>query len=255
MDRTITVSEVLADAWDLAKRNIWILLGFTAVQFGFIFLVSLVLTAVFGGASGTGVILQNVLISLFDAFFTVAFYQVFFKLIDEPGDPEFPDFVPNIFKAMNFLVVKVIIGVVLVFLIAIISSIYFVNTPEIEIDSENPFSWEMVPAFILIAIPIIFFTVRLCFVICFIVDQESGASESISQSWTLTKGHFWFIFTLFLVMFGMHILGAIPLGIGLLFTVPVSSLIFIITYRSLVNSYIEEEEDILLDDPEGRNGN
>lgn len=90
--------------------------------------------------------------------------------------------------------------------------------------------------------------------VCFIVDQESGASESISQSWAITKGHFWFIALLFLVMLGLNILGAMALFVGLLFTVPFSSLILIIAYRHLVNTYTEEEE-ILLDDIEDNYGN
>lgn len=248
----MSVGEILADTWDLAKKNIWILLGFTAVQFVFIFIITSLLTSLFGGASGTGVLIQNVILSLFDAFFTVAFYQVFFKVIDEDAEPEFPDFIPNLVKAVNFLIVKLIIGLILVFIIAIISSVYFINTPDI--DTSNPLSWDLLPIFVLIAIPIIFLTIRLCFVVCFIVDQESGSSESISQSWTITKDHFWFIFRLFLFMLGLNILGAMAFLIGLLFTVPFSSLILIIAYRHLVNNYTEEEE-ILLDDQEENNGN
>ncbi|MFA5246137.1 MAG: DUF975 family protein, partial [Pedobacter sp.] len=245
------VNEILKDAWELAKKNIWILLGFTVVQFVFIFTVTL-LTGLIGGISGGGVLIQNVVLSLFDAFFTVAFYQVFFKLIDEDTDPEFPDFIPNLVKAVNFLVVKLIIGLVMVFFIAMISSVYFYNKPDI--DTSNPLSWDMLPVFALIAIPMIFLTIRLCFVVCFIVDQESGSSESITQSWAITKGHFWLITLLFLVMLGLNILGAMAFLLGLLFTVPFSSLILIIAYRHLVNSYTDEEE-ILLEDPEENNGN
>lgn len=247
----MSVNEILKDAWELAKKNIWILLGFTVVQFVFIFTVTL-LTGLIGGISGGGVLIQNVVLSLFDAFFTVAFYQVFFKLIDEDTDPEFPDFIPNLVKAVNFLVVKLIIGLVMVFFIAMISSVYFYNKPDI--DTSNPLSWDMLPVFALIAIPMIFLTIRLCFVVCFIVDQESGSSESITQSWAITKGHFWLITLLFLVMLGLNILGAMAFLLGLLFTVPFSSLILIIAYRHLVNSYTDEEE-ILLEDPEENNGN
>jgi uncharacterized membrane protein len=164
---------------------------------------------------------------------------VIFKLIDEEGEPQFPDFVPNLMKALNFLLVKLIIGIILVFLIGIISSIYFMNTPDI--DTADVFSSKLWPIFLLIGIPVTYFTIRLCFVVCFIVDQDSGASESISQSWTLTKGHFWLILVLFLIILGLNILGAMALFIGLLFTVPFSSLIIIITYRQMVNNYAEEE--------------
>ncbi len=243
----MSVNEILADAWQLAKKNIVILLGFTAVQFAFILMVTTILTSLLGVASGAGVLIQNIILSLFDAFFTVAFYQVFFKVIDEDTDPEFPDFIPNLVKAVNFLIVKLITGLVLVFIIAVISSLYFYNKQDI--DTSNPFSWDLIPVYALIAIPLIFLTIRLCFVVCFIVDQESGASESISQSWAITKGHFWFVTLLFLVMLGLNILGAMALFIGLLFTVPFSSLILITAYRHLVNNYNEEEE-ILLDDLE-----
>jgi uncharacterized membrane protein len=86
------------------------------------------------------------------------------------------------------------------------------------------------------------------------VDQKSGSSESITQSWAITKGHFWLITLLFLVMLGLNVLGAMAFLLGLLFTVPFSSLILIIAYRHLVNSYTDEEE-ILLEDPEENNGN
>lgn len=246
MDRAITVKDVFMDSWALAKDNIIVLLGLTVVQFLVIFTITM-LAAVLGNASGF-------LLTLFDAFYTVAFYQVFFKLIDDPKDASFPDVVPNLVKAFNFLLVKLIISLVLVFLIAVISSVYFINTPNIEIDQENPFTWDLLPIFILISIPITYFTIRLCFVVAFIVDQESGSSESISQSWTLTKGHFWFILRLFLLMLGVNILGAMALGLGTLFSVPFSSIILIIAYRHMVNNYADEEE-ILLEDVEKNNGN
>lgn len=246
MDRVISVKEVFLDSWELAKKNIWILLGLTAFQFLFIIIVSL-LAGILGGASG-------IVLALFDAFYTVAFYQVFFKLIDDPEDASFPDVIPNLVKAFNLMIVKLIIGLVLVFLIAVISSIYFINTPEIEIDPENPFSWEMLPIFVLISIPITYFTIRLCFVVSFIVDQDSGASESISQSWTLTQGHFWFVFRLFLLILGVNILGAMAFGLGTLFSIPFSSIVIIIAYRHMVNRYTDEEE-ILLDDVTEKDGN
>ena len=243
MNKPFSVNEIMSEAWNFAKNNIWILIGFTAVQFVVILIITSLLTGMFGGESTAAVLFQNIILSLFDAFFTVAFYQVIFKQIDEEGEPEFPDFVPNFMKALNFVLVKLIIGIILVFLIGIISSIFFMNTPDIDTtDVLNPRLW---PIFLLIAVPVTYFTIRLCFAVCFIVDQESGASESISQSWTLTKGHFWLIFLLFAIILGLNILGAMALFIGLLFTVPFSSLILIIAYRQMVNNYTDEEEILI----------
>ncbi|HXI00558.1 MAG TPA: glycerophosphoryl diester phosphodiesterase membrane domain-containing protein [Sphingobacteriaceae bacterium] len=247
MNKPFSVNEVIADAWIIAKKNIWIILGFTAIYFVTMFVISSILSILLGESTTSMALLQNVLINLADAFISVAMYQVFFKLIDDEGNPEFPDFVPNLMKAFNFVMVKLIIGLVAVVLIAIIAAVYFMNSPEIEIDSTNPFNWKLLPVFILIAIPLIYFTIRLCFSLCFIVDQESGATESISQSWTLTSGNFWFLLWLFVVILGINILGAIALFVGLFFTFPFSILMIIIAYRHMVNNYADEEE-VLIED-------
>jgi hypothetical protein len=249
MNNPFSVNEVIADAWAIAKKNIWIVLGFTAIYFVIMFVITSILGILLGESTTSMALLQNVLINLADAFISVAMYQVFFKLIDDDGAPEFPDFVPNLMKAFNFVLVKLIVGLVAVILIAIIAALYFVNTPEIDIDPENPFSWNLAPVFALIAIPLVYFTIRLCFSLCFIVDQESGATESISQSWTLTAGNFWFLLWLFAIILGINILGALALFVGLFFTFPFSILMIIIAYRHMVNSYTDEEDVLIENKP------
>jgi hypothetical protein len=254
MDQRISVSVILSDAWELIRKNIWILLGFTAVQFFFGLLIKTVILAVFEEESPLSFLIQNVLLSLFDFFFIVAFYQVIFKLIDEETRPDFPDFIPNLLKAVNFMIVILILGIALMAIIGIISTIYYFNSPEINL--KDPLSWENLPFFILMGIPVVFFSIRFCFTVCFIVDQDSSSSEAISQSWTLTKGYFWFIGLLFLVIFGLNILFLIATSLltGIFFTIPFSSIILIIAYRHLVNNYTDEEE-IMLNDPEDKHGN
>ena len=240
MNTQFLLSEIFSDAWALAKKNIWIIMGFTAIQFLVIF-TTFLLTGLGGGA-----LIQNVIFWLIDAFFTVAIYQVFFKLIDEEGDPEFPDFVPSVIKALNFLAVKLIMSLLIVLIIASVAAVYFFNMPQI--DTTDIMTWKHLPLLLGILIPIVaYVSVRMCFAVCFIVDQDSGAIEAIRQSWILSKGHFWFLLLLFLVIVGINMLGAMALFVGLLFTVPLSSLMMIVTYRQMVNSYADGEEEILLE--------
>lgn len=187
MDRPFSISEIVSTAWQVAKKNIWVVMGFTAVQFVVMFIFTSLMTLFFGEESPAGALLQNGLIQLADAFIAVAMYQVFFKLIDDETDIEFPDFVPNVVKAFNFLLVKIIMGAIAVVVISLLAGLYFINTPDI--DSMATLSWKMLPILVLIAIPILYMSIRLFFVLCFIVDQESGSTESISQSWTITRGH------------------------------------------------------------------
>jgi len=161
------------------------------------------------------------------------------------SDPEFPDFVPSVVKALNFMVVKLFTGLFVVFIIASVAAIYFFNSPQI--DTADLVSWKNISLLICILVPVVYVSVRMSFIVCFIVDQDSGVVEAIRQSWAITKGHFGFLLLLFIVIVGINMLGAMVLFIGLLFTVPFSSLITIVAYRQMVNSYVEEE-DVLLED-------
>jgi hypothetical protein len=243
MNTSFSISETLSTAWAIAKKNAWIVMGFTAVQFVVMFVFTTIMAFFLSQTSATGTIIENVSIQLVDTFIAVAMYQVFFKLLDDEGEIEFPDFVPNFLKAINFLLVKLIMGAIAVVIISVLAGLYFMNTPDI--DTSNPISWKMLPILVLIIIPIFYMTIRLFFVLCFIVDQESGSTEAISQSWTITRGNFWALFSLFLVILGINILGALALFVGLLFTIPFSSLILMVAYRQMVNNYTDEEEILI----------
>ena len=243
MNTSFSISETLSTAWAIAKKNAWIVMGFTAVQFVVMFVFTTIMAFFLSQTSATGTIIENVSIQLVDTFIAVAMYQVFFKLLDDEGEIEFPDFVPHFLKAINFLLVKLIMGAIAVVIISVLAGLYFMNTPDI--DTSNPLSWKMLPILVLIIIPIFYMTIRLFFVLCFIVDQESGSTEAISQSWTITRGNFWALFSLFLVILGINILGALALFVGLLFTIPFSSLILMVAYRQMVNNYTDEEEILI----------
>jgi uncharacterized membrane protein len=242
MNTSFSISETLSTAWAIAKKNAWIVMGFTAVQFVVIFVFSII-SGFFLNENLVASALVQVIIQLLDIFFVVAMYQVFFKLLDDEGEIEFPDLVPNFLKAVNFLLVKIMMAVIAVVLIKLLAGLYFMDTPNI--DTSNLLSWEMLPILLLITIPILYMSIRLFFVLCFIVDQESGSIESISQSWTITRGNFWALLGLFLVLLGINILGAMALFVGLLFTYPLSILILMVAYRQMVNNYTDEEEILI----------
>ena len=106
MNTSFSISETLSTAWAIAKKNAWIVMGFTAVQFVVMFVFTTIMAFFLSQTSATGTIIENVSIQLVDTFIAVAMYQVFFKLLDDEGEIEFPDFVPNFLKAINFLLVK-----------------------------------------------------------------------------------------------------------------------------------------------------
>lgn len=87
--------------------------------------------------------------------------------------------------------------------------------------------------FILLVVPGIYFAIRLTYVIYFLVDQKTGPIEAIKRSWKLTKGHFFSILGLYLVLVLVNLFGMLLLLLGLLITIPVTYIAIAYTYKKL----------------------
>jgi len=68
------------------------------------------------------------------------------------------------------------------------------------------------------------------------IENKGGNVEvmdAIKDSWKMTKGYKWKLLWLGIVVFFFNILGFLALGIGLIITLPVSSIIMTAAYKSL----------------------
>jgi hypothetical protein len=90
----------------------------------------------------------------------------------------------------------------------------------------------VVGGLILLVIPGIIVALRLSMV-RFAIVEGARPFESLHQSWEATRGHFWRLLGLFLVLVGINIVGAILLLVGLLVTVPLSMLAWAHVYLKL----------------------
>jgi hypothetical protein len=90
------------------------------------------------------------------------------------------------------------------------------------------------------------------FFITYIVDDKSGGFESLKQSYHLTKGYF---FKVLLMLCIILFFIALPAGlsqypnlgflwIAVLFTYPFVNIILAVTYRKLVYSHQDVDDDI-----------
>ena len=87
--------------------------------------------------------------------------------------------------------------------------------------------------FCLLILPGIYWAVRLYMFPWVIVDKGVGPFEAMHQSWAMTRGSFWNLFLLGIVLCGINMLGAIALLIGLLVTIPLSVVAVGYAYRRL----------------------
>lgn len=89
--------------------------------------------------------------------------------------------------------------------------------------------------FILLIIPGIYMASRLYLAEFFVVDQKMTAIEAISASWEVTKGHVWQIIGIWFLSVGIILLGALALGVGLLWAVPTVKLAQAMLYKKLTS--------------------
>lgn len=86
---------------------------------------------------------------------------------------------------------------------------------------------------ILIIVPGIIVALALLFVNFIVIEREISAADALRESARITKGYRWQLFGLLLAVVGINILGLLCLGVGLLVSIPVSTLAIVHAYRSL----------------------
>lgn len=89
----------------------------------------------------------------------------------------------------------------------------------------------------------IFISLKLMFFDISVLDRRVGPIEGLKTSWRITKGNWWRIFLLLILLFFIHLAGVLALGVGVLFTVPFSFFALkISTYQFL--SQLDSEKGI-----------
>jgi uncharacterized membrane protein len=87
--------------------------------------------------------------------------------------------------------------------------------------------------FILLVIPGIIWAVRFSFSPLIVIDTKIGPVASMKESYAITKGYFLHLLFFWIALAAINFLGLIFFGIGLLVTIPVTTLAAIHVYREL----------------------
>ena len=91
----------------------------------------------------------------------------------------------------------------------------------------------LVVGLILLIVPGIIFALMFMFTTFIVVDRELGPVEAMKESNRITYGHKWSLLGFTLVLVLINLLGVIALVVGLLVSIPVSSLAITHAYRVL----------------------
>ena len=91
---------------------------------------------------------------------------------------------------------------------------------------------------ILLIIPGIILGIIFGFALYLVVEEHLSPVEALKESARLTKGNRWKMFLLGVAIVGINILGLLALVVGLLVTLPVSTLAVVHAYRTLKNAQL-----------------
>lgn len=89
--------------------------------------------------------------------------------------------------------------------------------------------------FILLIIPGIIWSIKFQFYSYLIADKGMGPIEALKMSWQMTKGVKWNLFLFGLLTTLINIAGALALVIGLIITIPTTTIATASVYRKLLN--------------------
>ncbi len=93
-----------------------------------------------------------------------------------------------------------------------------------------------------LVIPGIYLAVRFSFGLFFVLQGDGPALESLKKSWNLTKGKFFELLIFYLFLLFINILGASVVLLGLAFTLPITGIAIIYSYRKL--AYEQKKREI-----------
>jgi hypothetical protein len=253
MYHPFSISQTIATAWAVLKKNYMTLAVYSIASLVIYEMVDFFNDFIFvddNRFTQLGLILFQMVIQ---AYLALSFYKLILTLIDrEFYEFSFRDTLPSFRMTFNFVLIALLYGV----LIAIFLFIDLVIERSVGIS-------------VIVEIPelliILYLLARSIFCVCFIVDDNSKPLESLKQSFEITKHNFLKTLSIFAIIIGVMILVLIPVIVlinifgldrpeyGFIFklafycwfllTFPFVQVLIMVTYRRLVYSSMDVDDD------------
>jgi len=254
MYHPFSIIETLKTSWGVLRKNFATLIIYAVLSlfvYGFINFITVLLFV-------DNSLIDNVILfcaqMITQSYIALSFYKLILTLIDrEFYEFSFKDILPSFKMTMNFIMIALAYTALVVIL-------YFVNYP-LEGYEGLLFIAQTVEMVLML-----FLLVRSIFCICFIVDDDSQPLESLRQSFSITKGNFFKTLLIGVIILAVMIVTLIPIisilslfkpnrdSLDFLFKIsfyiwfviafPIVQVIIMVTYRKLVYSHQDVDDDV-----------
>lgn len=240
MYHPFSVVETTKTAWTIFKKNFATIIVYSIAASFLLLVLGGVVEFVIAPEEFTGKMIVSLFMVFVQTYTTLGLYKLIFTVIDsEYYEFEFSQILPPFKSIMSYL------GVI--FSMAFIVTTFHLLMSKMD---DYPYLQQLIED--VAAIAALYFALRIMFFITFIIDDKSGGFESLRQSFRLTKGYFFKI----LVMLGIILLFiALPaalsqykglsfISIAIIITYPFVNIILAVTYRKLIYSHQDVDDDI-----------
>jgi uncharacterized membrane protein len=244
MDNSFSVIDILETSWEITRKNILVILGYSIAAFALLALVQFSTFFIMTIKNELVNMIGLFVILIANSIATLGFYKLTFNLIDNEEEKfTWNTFIPTWRNISSFMSLTLLLGLIVATLTLVygkLTTITFFNTI-LGIIKSNP-TYLGIAAVIAFSL-LMMIAMRFMFFPCFIVDDDSSSFESLRQSKTLTQDNLLKIITVFAIVIGFIALGFLALGVGIIVTYPFTNVILVVTYRKLVNNYTVEHPE------------
>lgn len=238
MYHPFSIAETIKTAWDIMKKNFVTIIVYSVISFLLLGILAIFVEFLVSPEEFAGKMLVSLLLMFIQAYTTLGLYKLIFTLIDsEYYEFEFSQVLPSFKMIVSYLAV--------IFIIAFIVTNYSILIGRLD---QYP-SIEVVVQAVSVILSL-YLVLRIMFFNTFVVDDHSGPIESLKQSFQLTKGY---LISISLILLVILVLIALPaflsqynkvISVAIVFTYPFVNIILAVTYRKLVYSHQDIDDDI-----------
>lgn len=234
MYHPFSIADTFKTAWDVIKKNFLTIIIYSAIVTVALGMVQFFNAFVDVGSDDFTQFLVFLVLMIIQTYATLGLYKLIFTLIDsEYYEFEFAQLVPSIKMVFSFIGICLFLAFAIVTLNLAIEK-GFQKFPENLMQIVQ----------VLEVMLILYAALRYMFCACFIVDDNSGPMESLRQSRLLTKSHMLHLLALLGIIVLVIAIGFFAIGKGILILYPFVNVIVIVTYRKLVYSTLDVDDDV-----------
>jgi hypothetical protein len=265
MYHPFSITQTISTSWTVLKKNFITLIVYSIVSLVFYGVVDFFNNFIFVADDKRSLFVVILIQIILQAYLALSFYKLILTLIDkEFYEFSFRDILPSVKMTLNFVIIAFLSGI-LIFLFLLINLVllkFFGTSIIFQIDKLSDYQ-------ILELLVVLYLMSRSIFCVCFIVDDDSGPFESLKRSFEITRDNFFKTLGIYIIILLILFIALIPVFLIInifdldkpdhsyvfilafycwfLLTFPFIQVIIMVTYRKLVYSHLDVDDDDITD--------